>query len=289
MKSAYLVENAKLTVLITHVSQRNNGRGFISADLNIRDFPMDPFITATDFQMSQPFFPPHPHAGVSVLTYIFEDSKNAFINRDSHGDHSRIEPGGLHLTQAGIGIQHEEIPEVHGVVAHGLQLWLNHSAADRLVEARSFHAQKAEVPQIVTDSGGRVRVLLGQLHDTKSTITPVTPVTLLDVHVTENEALYIPVPQGELAWLLVIKGNGTLQDETPLDTFDAVSFAIAGDHIHVKGGSTGLQMLVGMGKPLQEENIFSGPFVMSTPEQLHATKQRYGRGEMGALAASVPF
>lgn len=54
--------------------------------------------------MSEPTFPPHPHAGFSAVTYLFEDSGGALVNRDSLGDRSRIEPGALHWTQAARGI-----------------------------------------------------------------------------------------------------------------------------------------------------------------------------------------
>jgi redox-sensitive bicupin YhaK (pirin superfamily) len=141
-------QKVKKAAINAQLQQQSHGRGFLSADLSLQRFPIEPFIVATDFHMAHPFFPPHPHAGVSVLTYIFEDSQNAFINRDSFGDKSRIEAGGLHLTQAGKGIQHEEVPEIDGLDAHGLQLWVNHAATDRLVPAKAFHANKADIPEL---------------------------------------------------------------------------------------------------------------------------------------------
>jgi quercetin 2,3-dioxygenase len=244
---------------------------------------------ATDFHMAHPFFPPHPHAGVSVLTYIFEDSQNAFINRDSFGDHSRIEAGGLHLTQAGKGIQHEEVPEIEGVDAHGLQLWVNHAAADRLVPAKAFHANKAEVPELFSTEKQRIRILLGELNGTKGAIQAVTPVTLLDVHAKEDELVQIPVNQGFNAWIFVIKGNGALSDGTVLNQFSAIVFEQDGSQIEVEAGNEGIEFLVGMGKPLNEPNVFGGPFVMTTADQLLETKRRFGRGEMGQLNPSVNF
>ena len=63
-------------------------------------FPLDPFLNVDDFRMSQPTFPPHPHAGFSAVTLMLEDSRGAFVNRDSLGDRSRIAPGGVHWTMA---------------------------------------------------------------------------------------------------------------------------------------------------------------------------------------------
>lgn len=278
-----VVKNA---AIVAQLQQENHGRGFLSTNLSLQRFPIDPFIMVTDFHMSQPFFPPHPHAGISVLTYIFEDSENTFINRDSFGDNSRIEVGGLHLTQAGSGIQHEEIPEVAGKDAHGLQLWVNHSAANRLVEAKALHANNKDVPELLLDKKGKIRILLGELEGKKAAIQAVTPVTLLDVFVDANETLEIDVPEGQNAWLFVLKGSGTLSDNSALEQFSAVVFDIEGQTIHVKAGVQNLQFLLGMGKMLNEPNVFGGPFVMSTADQLLETKRRFGRGEMGTLSAS---
>jgi quercetin 2,3-dioxygenase len=268
------------------LSQQNHGRGFLSANLTLEQFPIDPFIVATDFNMRQPFFPPHPHAGISVLTYIFEDSETGFINRDSNGDHSQIEIGGLHLTQAGIGVQHEEIPEKTGQNAHGLQLWINHSAANRLVEARAFHAKKREIAEYKPTENIKIRILLGEIHEKRAVVQAVTPVTLLDVHAKSEEKVAIEVPAGFNSWIFVIKGEGILSDGKNLKQFSMAIFDAEGDKIELTADKNGLQFLLGMGAPLSEPNVFGGPFVMTTVEQLVETKRRFGRGEMGVLKAS---
>jgi quercetin 2,3-dioxygenase len=289
MATAIINKIAKKTTITAQLTQENHGRGFLSANLTLQRFPIDPFIVATDFHMNQPFFPPHPHAGVSVLTYIFEDSQNAFINRDSKGDHSRIEPGGLHLTQAGVGMQHEEIPEKTGIDAHGLQLWVNHSAANRLVEAKAFHAKSKEVPELYPTENSRIRILLGEMDGTKGAIQAVTPVTLLDAHIAAHEPVSLEIPAGFNAWIFVLKGNATLSEGTLVKQYGIAIFELEGTHIELTAGEEGTQFLLGMGKILGEPNAFGGPFVMTTSEQLLETKRRFGRGEMGELAASVKF
>jgi quercetin 2,3-dioxygenase len=286
MATAISNKTSKKAAIVAQITQESHGRGFRSANLSLQRFPIDPFIVATDFHMSEPFFPPHPHAGVSVLTYIFEDSENAFVNRDSFGDNSRIEPGGLHLTQAGNGIQHEEIPEINGKDAHGLQLWVNHAAKDRLVPAKAFHADKNQVPELTNTEGVRTRILLGELDGVKGAIQAVTPVTLLDVHGEMNRNIIFDVPEGFNAWIFVINGGGQLHDGTALKQYSAVIFEGENALISLQAGQNGIQFLLGMGKPLNENNVFGGPFVMTTADQLLETKRRFGRGEMGQLAPS---
>ena len=124
------------------------GTGFTSYGLRTTpDFPLDPFINLDDFRMSEPTFPPHPHAGFSAVTYMFEDSAGAFTNRDSLGDHSRIGPGSLHWTQAAAGMMHEEIPEQRGLVCHGLQMFVNLRSDHKNAAPRAFHVDAAAVPE----------------------------------------------------------------------------------------------------------------------------------------------
>ncbi len=80
---------------------------------------LDPFLVVSLFEMTGSVFPPHPHAGFSVATYILPESPVGFINQDSLGTRNEIRPGGLHATVAGSGVLHEEQPVRAGVAALG--------------------------------------------------------------------------------------------------------------------------------------------------------------------------
>lgn len=141
--------------------------GLQGVTLMARQFPIEPFLVFTEFRMDRPVFGPHPHAGISVMTYLLPDSEGSFINRDSQGDFSNIEPGGLHITQAGSGIHHDEFPKVTGVEVHGFQIWINHHSKNRNVAPRAMHANAHEIPEIATPSY-RVRIVLGTFASKKS-------------------------------------------------------------------------------------------------------------------------
>ena len=67
---------------------------------------------------------PHPHIGLSTVTYLFE---GAMMHRDSLGFVQRIEPGAINLMTAGRGIVHSERTpdDLRDKTrrTHGLQLW----------------------------------------------------------------------------------------------------------------------------------------------------------------------
>jgi redox-sensitive bicupin YhaK (pirin superfamily) len=90
---------------IAHMTPQVMNEGFSTHGLRqqLKGITIDPFINLDDFHMSLPTFRPHPHAGFSAVTYMFEDSKGGFLNRDSMGDSSKIGPGDLHWTQAASG------------------------------------------------------------------------------------------------------------------------------------------------------------------------------------------
>lgn len=67
-----------------------------------------------------------------------------------------------------------------GVVAHGLQIRINHREHDRWVEPRAMHADPAAVP-VVRQSGSTVRALHGVYAGQSPAYQMVTPVTLLHV------------------------------------------------------------------------------------------------------------
>jgi hypothetical protein len=68
---------------------------------------------------------PHPHIGISTLTYLFEGS---IMHRDSLGSAQLIQPGAVNWMSAGRGIVHSErTPENlrnSRYILHGFQIWV---------------------------------------------------------------------------------------------------------------------------------------------------------------------
>ena len=57
---------------------------------------MDPIIMVDHYTMTVPTFGAHPHAGLSAVTVLFEDTEGKFNNRDSLGNDFDINPGDLY-------------------------------------------------------------------------------------------------------------------------------------------------------------------------------------------------
>jgi redox-sensitive bicupin YhaK (pirin superfamily) len=242
---------------------------------------LDPVVLVDHFRMNQPTFAPHPHAGFSAVTYLFEDSEDGFVNRDSLGYQGPIEPGALHWTQAGSGVLHEEIPRVAGRVSHGLQIFVNSSAANKRSAPAVFQVAAEQIPVVAPPGGGRVRVVLGAFGGAVSRIDAHTPLMLLDVELPPGAALDVPVGAGERAFAVVVSGGLT---GAPQAAPHALRFTDTGDALHLEAGAQGVHLAVLAGTPIGEPIVPKGPFIGNSAADVTEMIRRFQSGAMGALA-----
>lgn len=276
---------------VARVERRQRSEGLSIAQLHQQHLPdhLDPFLAFDHFHMAQPFFPPHPHAGFSAVTYMFADSQNGFINRDSRGDRSEIPPGALHWTAAGRGIVHEEVPKVRGVVCSGLQIFVNLHSSQKGMAPRAIHLDANEVPTMALPRGGTVRVVAGASNGLASPAELPTKVTLLDAYLRPGEAFEHEVAEGEDVFAYVIAGAGCVgprASSTVVDAGDAIGFSRTGRSVRVEAESEAMHVVVAGGRPLREPVVFHGPFCMNTVSQIEAAIADYQSGRMGHLDPS---
>src|SRR4249919_992981 len=107
----------------------------------------------------QPGFPrnvdvrPHPHIGLSTVTYLFEGS---ITHRDSVGSTEIIHPGEVNWMTAGRGITHSERFEdlrAKGGTMHGIQAWVALPQADEETDPGFFHHGPEDLPTYESPDG----------------------------------------------------------------------------------------------------------------------------------------
>lgn len=126
-----------------------------------------PIILFDHVHMHAAGFPPHPHAGLCVFSYLFEDSPGALRDRDSINREVLVEPGDLLWFQMASGLIHEENPAVDGVDINHLQVWVNLSRDKHDLPPATFLVKAADVP-VAEPDGNRIRVVLGEYGDVAS-------------------------------------------------------------------------------------------------------------------------
>jgi quercetin 2,3-dioxygenase len=254
--------------------------GLKGVNMFASEYPIEPVLVFTEYFMDAPVFGPHPHAGVSVITYMLPDSKDGFINRDSLGDHSIIEPGGMHVTQAGSGMLHDEFPQTTGAETHGFQIWINHSHANRMVTPKGMHLSANQVPEVIT-SDYKLRIVHGTFNEIPSPLQMVTPLNMYHIFLHPNKSIALDAK--EMAFVYVLDGEGKIADSA-IGLRHIINFSEDGNAVTINAGAGGIEFMYTTATPLKEQITYGGPFVMTTPEQMAETKRRYGRGEMGILA-----
>lgn len=264
---------------ISNQQFKQNAVGLSSVDAFHTEHGFEPFLVFTEFNMDRPVFGPHPHAGVSVMTYMMPDSKGSFLNRDSLGDHSIIEPGGIHVTQAGSGVKHDEVPTVTGINCHGFQIWINHAEKDRLVEPKAFHAFSKDVPEFKSENVF-IRIVQGQYQNLKSPIELVTKTTLFDATLQPNSSIEFDAM--EMAFIYLVSGEIIVENHE-ISSTSIITFEKEGDKVKVNTGNQSANFMFVSGVPHNEPIVHGGPFVMTTKQQMQETNQRLLRGEMGIL------
>lgn len=253
--------------------------GLKGVDIMAHSYPIEPFLVFTEFLMDRPVFGPHPHAGISVMTYLLPDSKESFINRDSQGDFSYIQPGGVHIMQAGSGMHHDEFPKISGVETHGFQIWINHADKNRFVAPKSMHASATDIPEVHTDEF-KVRIVHGTFQGTSPSYGMVTDVQLYHIFLKPNKSITLNAMPMAFAYGLSGKGNTegeVMQPQT------LINYTLSGTKVTITASADGFEFMFATGTPHNEQITYGGPFVMTTPEQMAETKRRYANGEMGKL------
>src|SRR6516165_981973 len=103
----------------------------------------------------------HPHRGFETVTYMIDGT---FEHQDSTGGGGRITNGDTQWMTAGAGILHiERPPEAlveSGGLFHGIQLWVNLPASDKMVGPRYQDISRDAVRLLTSPDGGAlVRVI----------------------------------------------------------------------------------------------------------------------------------
>lgn len=246
---------------------------------------INPVMGFDHFRMSGPTFSPHPHAGFSAVSYVFEDSSGALRNRDSLGNDLSIEPGAMVWTQAGSGVVHDEFPARPGKEVHGLQLFVNLSRAHKGVAPRMLHAPAGVVPQLEVPGGSRIRVLAGAIGDVRGPIEPIEPFDFLDIELYADWIYDTSASRNGLVYVV----SGQLEVSSgpklrSLSAHQAIAFRAPekGGRLHLKPmGPTRVVLLSGVDP--KEPVVSYGPFIMSSQQELKEAYARYLNGQMGRL------
>ncbi|WP_233506027.1 pirin family protein [Rhodoferax lacus] len=227
---------------------------------------------------------PHPHIGLSTVTYLFE---GAMLHRDSTGAVQRMEPGQLNWMTAGRGIVHSERtpPDLRDQkrTSHGLQLWMALPENQEECEP-SFHHFAADAIPKVALGGAHITVMAGTAFGVRSPVPAKSPTIYLDMVLQAGAALTIPADYSERA-LYALDAGCTLDGVAlPQHQMQVLS---AGSTPLLQAQGMARVVLVG-GEPLGHRFIVWN-FVSSRKERLLQAREDWIAQRFPAIAGETEF
>lgn len=128
---------------------------------------------------------PHPHIGLSTLTYLLEGT---VLHKDSIGSNVEISPGAVNWMTGGKGVVHSErTPErMKGSDGnlHGLQIWVALPKEEEDCEPNFTHVEANQLPSW-EENKVQFKLLAGELYGKKSPVPVYSPLYLLEIKNTE--------------------------------------------------------------------------------------------------------
>ncbi|MFE7532155.1 pirin family protein [Kitasatospora sp. NPDC057542] len=295
------VTSARPVLTVATAPEGYEGEGFPvrRAFAKINTKYLDPFIMMdqmgeVDYAAGEPKGTPwHPHRGFETVTYIIDGT---FIHQDSHGGGGTITDGDTQWMTAGSGLLHIETPPeslvMSGGLFHGLQLWVNLPASDKMIAPKYQDIRGGSVKLLSTEDGGALlRVIAGELDGHRGPGTTHTPITMIHASISPGAQITLPWRADFNALAYGLAGKGAAgQERRPFHMGQAVVFG-DGDSITLRADesqdsrSANFEVVLLGGLPIREPVAWYGPFVMNSHRELQQAMEDFQAGRLGTVPA----
>jgi len=214
---------------------------------------------------------PHPHIGLSTLTYLLEGE---ILHRDSLGSVQRIKPNEVNWMTAGKGIVHSErVPDdLHSTTfrLHGYQIWVALPKELEDTEPRFSHHLADDLP-FWREDGLEIRLVAGELQGKKSPVPVYSELYMLDAKSDASTEWDLNGFYGEKG-ICVVNGKISASGEEFGEGTLLVSKEGEVCRISVHEGS---RILVFGGMPFEEERFIWWNFVSSDRGRIEDAKENW--------------
>ncbi|MBU4537677.1 MAG: pirin family protein [Weeksellaceae bacterium] len=212
---------------------------------------------------------PHPHIGLSTLTYLFEGS---IQHKDSLGNNIEIKPGAVNWMTAGKGVVHSErTPEYLRHTEkhlHGFQIWVGLPKDLEQSEPTFHHTEASDIPAW-NEGDLQYKLIAGELFGRKSPVPVHSKLFFIEIKSKTAQKINIGKELfGEVA-MYVLDGNVNIEG----NTFSGKQLLIAKNATlcEFEIGENATVYLFG-GEPFEEERFIFWNFVNSDKEIIEQAK-----------------
>ena len=217
---------------------------------------------------------PHPHIGLSTVTYLFEGE---VMHRDSVGSEEAIRPGEVNWMTAGRGITHSERFEkarAEGGPLHGIQAWVALPKADEETDPAFFHYGQEALPNFA-EGGVRGRLIAGAALGLRADVRTHSPLFYLHWVLEAGAKAALPSDFPERAAYVV---SGSV--ETGGQTLQDGQMAVFTPGVPVQVQATEPSVVIAIGGEPVGERFIEWNFVSSSRERIEQAKADWRAGRM---------
>ncbi|NYT86030.1 pirin family protein [Pollutimonas harenae] len=217
---------------------------------------------------------PHPHIGLSTVTYLFEGQ---MTHRDSLGVEQTILPGALNWMTAGSGISHSERFDgmrTQGGRIDGIQAWVAVPEANEEDTPDFAHYSADDLPSF-SDTGMSGRMIAGSAYGVDSPAKTHSPLFYADITLEATASIALPDSHPERAAYIA---SGVIEFEGQRYQAGQMLVFSAGGAPVLKALNDSRLMLLG-GEPLGARHIWWN-FVSSRKERIEQAKADWMAGRI---------
>ncbi len=217
---------------------------------------------------------PHPHIGLSTVTYLFEGE---ITHRDSVGSEIAIRPGEVNWMTAGRGITHSERFDRlrrEGGPIHGIQAWVALPTGEEEIDP-SFHHHGVEDLPTYEFEGMWARLIAGEAFGAKAAVKTHSPMFYVHWRLKAGAKAQLPAEYSERAAFIV---SGEVEVEN--HAFGEGRMLVFGGREPVLfTARTDTEILLLGGEPVGER-FLEWNFVSSSRDRLEQAKADWRAGRM---------
>jgi hypothetical protein len=218
---------------------------------------------------------PHPHIGLSTVTYLFEGE---ITHRDSLGSEIAIAPGELNWMTAGRGITHSERFDTlrrTGGDMQGIQAWVALPDGAEEIEPAFAHFGAGDLPTYESPDGLWARLIVGEAFGARAAVKTHSPIFYVHWRLKAGATAPLPAEYSERAAFIA---SGQVEiDARSFDAGRMIVFA-AGEPVLFTAITDAEIMLLG-GEPVGPRFV-EWNFVSSSKERIEQAKADWRAGRM---------
>lgn len=230
--------------------------------------------------------PPHPHIGLSTLTYLFEGS---IMHKDSLGTEVEIKPGQVNWMTAGKGIVHSERTPAYlrhsDKLLHGLQIWVALPKTLEQMQPEFFHADADELPAW-EEEGIHFKLIAGEAFGKKSPIPVYSPLYFIELKSKDKSQVNIGSQLFGESGIYILDGAITSDG----NTFEPKQLLVANDSslcaFTMEANTT---IYIFGGEAFAEERFIYWNFVATSKELIEDAKTKWLNQEFDRVPGETEF